>query len=83
MFHIIVENYFLLKLLKGESKNYKMRWNIFMYVTPYKCGTKRCDLCLTEKYVIACADQEHLRNKRTEIISKCHHKNKYLIKNVK
>ena len=27
-----------------------------MYATPYKCGTRRCDLCLTEKYVIAHAD---------------------------
>ena len=54
-----------------------------MYATSYKCGTKRCDLCLTEKYVIALADQEHLLNKRTEIISKCRHRNKYLIKNVK
>ena len=54
-----------------------------MYATPYKCGTRRCDLCLTEKYVIAHADQEHLLNKRTEIISKCRHRNKYLIKYVK
>ena len=39
-----------------------------MYATSYKCGTRHCDLCLTEKYVIALADQEHLLNKRTEII---------------
>ena len=37
-----------------------------MYATPYKCGTRRRDLCLTENYVIARADQEHLLNKRTE-----------------
>ena len=69
--------------LKDESKSYNIRWNIFIDATPYKCGTRRCDLCLTEKYVIACADQEHLLNKRTEIIFKCHHRNKYLIKFVK
>ena len=57
--------------LKGESKNYNIQWKIFSYSTPYKCGTRRCDQCLTEKYVIACADQEHLLNKRTEIITKC------------
>ena len=66
-----------------ESKNYNIRWKLFMYATPYKCVTKRCDLCLTEKYVIACADLEHLLNKRTEIISKCCHRNKYLKKDVK
>ena len=69
--------------LKDESKNYNIRWKIFLYETPYKCGTRRCDLCLTEKYVMASADQEHSLSKRTEIISKCRHRNKYLIKNVK
>ena len=54
-----------------------------MYATPYKCGTRRCDLCLTEKYVIARVNQEHQLSKRTEIISKCRHRNKYLIKYVK
>ena len=54
-----------------------------MYATPYKCGTRIYDLCLTEKYVIARAETEHLLNKRTDIISKCCHRNKYLIKNVK
>ena len=54
-----------------------------MYGAPYKCGTRRCDLCLTEKYVTGRADQEHLLNKRTEIIYICCHRNKNLIKNVK
>ena len=54
-----------------------------MYASLCKCGTRRCDLCLTEKYVIARADQEHLVNNRTDMISKCYPKNKYLIKNVK
>ena len=52
-----------------------------MYATIYKYGTRRCDLSLAEEFVIAHADHEHL-NKKTEIISKCHHRNKYLIKNV-
>ena len=33
--------------LKGESKNYNIQQKIFRYATPYKCGTRRCDLCLT------------------------------------
>ena len=53
--------------LKDESKNYNIRWKIIVHAAPYKYGTRRCDLSLTEKYVIACADQEHLINKRTEI----------------
>ena len=54
-----------------------------MYATSYKCDARRCDLALSEKYVIARADQKHLLNKRTEIISKYGHRNKYLIRNVK
>ena len=27
--------------LKGESKNYNIRWKIFMYAKPYKCDTRR------------------------------------------
>ena len=61
----------------------RTRWKIFMYATPYKCGTRRCDLRLTEKYFIAHADQEHLLNKRAEINFKCRHRKKYLIKNAK
>ena len=54
-----------------------------MYATLYKCGIRRCDLCATEKYVIARADQVDPLKERTEIISKCRHRNKYLIKYVK
>ena len=44
--------------LKDESRNYyNIHWKIFMYAMPYKCGARRCDLCLTEKYIILCADQ--------------------------
>ena len=41
-----------------------------MYATPYQCDRKHCNLCLTEKYVIVHADQEHLL--------KCRHRSKYL-----
>ena len=54
-----------------------------MYAMPNKSSTRYCDLCLTEKYVIACVYQEDLLNKRTEIIFKCCCRNKCLTKNVK
>ena len=41
------------------------------------------DLCLREKYVIARAYQKNLLNKRTGLISKCRHRNKYILKNIK
>ena len=69
--------------LNYKSKNYNVIWKIFMYAMPNKSSTRYCDLCLTEKYVIACAYQEDLLNKRTEIIFKCCCRNKSLTKNVK
>ena len=41
------------------------------------------DLCLREKYVIARAHHKNLLNKRTGLISKCRHRNKYILKNIK
>ena len=52
-------------------------------VSPYQSGSKRCDLYLSEKLTIICADPVTLLNKRTELISKCLHKNKFLLANIK
>ena len=68
--------------LKDLGKTFILKWSIAAYASPCRCGTRCCDLCITEKYVIAREDQEHLLNKRTEFISKCRHRNKLLLKNV-
>ena len=44
--------------------------------SPCQCVSKRCDLCL-----IICADPDTLLNKRTELISRCRHRNKFLLAN--
>ena len=69
--------------LKDNNINYTLRWEIESFASPYKCGSKRCDLCLTEKLYIIKVDTRHLLNKRNELISKCRHKNKYLLSNLK
>ena len=69
--------------LKNANMNFSVKWSIAACASPYKCGTRKCDLCLTEKYIIARADQKYLLNKRTEIISKCRHRHKYVLKNIK
>ena len=35
------------------------------YASPYKCGTRKCDLCLTEKMIIARSDPKKLLNKQS------------------
>ena len=37
------------------------------YASPYKCGTRKCGLRLTEKMVIARADPKNFLNKGTEL----------------
>ena len=50
---------------------------------PYKCGSQNCDLSLDEKVAIARYKGNGLLNKRTELLSKCRHRNKFIIANVK
>ena len=46
----------------------------------YNPTSKCCNLCLTEKLEILDDPDKNLLNKRSEIISQCHHKNKYRLK---
>ena len=68
--------------LKDNNTEFYLKWSIAAYASPYRCGTRRCDLCLTEKFIIARAEQKNLLNRRTELISKCRHRNKYILKNL-
>ena len=43
-----------------------LKWSIAAYASPYRCGPRHCDLCKTEKYIIARADQKYLLNKCAE-----------------
>ena len=57
--------------LKEENVDYNLQWSIKAYASPYKCGTRKCDLRLTEKMIITRSDPKKLLNKRTELVSKC------------
>ena len=54
-----------------------IKWEIAKRAAPYKCGSRRCDLCLTEKMVIATANPTTTLNKRSELISTCRHRAKF------
>ena len=69
--------------LKEENADYNLQWSIKAYASLHKCGTRKCDLCLTEKMIIARSDPKKLLNKRTELVSKCRHRNKFLLSNIK
>ena len=66
--------------LKDKGEDFTIKWSVAAKVSPYICGSKPCDLCLTEKLLIAKADPRTLLNKRPEIVSKCRHRNKFTLK---
>ena len=51
--------------LQDKSINFTLKWSITAYVSTQRCGSRRCDLFLMEKYLTARADQKNLLNKRT------------------
>ena len=68
--------------LKEENADYNLQWSIIAYASPCKRGARKCDFCLTEKLIIARSDPKKLLNKRTELVSKCRHRNKFLLSNI-
>ena len=69
--------------LPDKGINFNVKWSVAAYASTYRRESRKCDLCLTEKYVIARANHKNLLNKITELISECRHRNKYILKNIK
>ena len=59
-----------------------MHWSVIDHAKSYQNWSKRCNLCLTEKYYIS-TSPVNLINKRTELVSKCHHENNFYLVNYK
>ena len=68
--------------LKENNTPYKLTWKVLQHGHPYRGGMRTCDLCLTEKMLILRSKHEHLLNKRREILNKCRHTNKFMLKKV-
>ena len=74
----------LMKDKNGEMPN--IRWSIMKTAPAYNNSSKTvpCTLCLQEKMsIIEYPDKKNLLNKRSELVSKCRHQNKFLLKNYK
>ena len=68
--------------LKEAKTKYKIKWSIIKRANAYRSGGKQCNLCLAEKLCILKAGK-HTLNKRTELLSKCRHENKFYVTNLK
>ena len=70
--------------LKDGGIHYSIKWSILRKAQGYNRSSKTCGLCLTEKLLICeFQDKENLINDRSELVSKCRHFNKHLLKNSK
>ena len=67
---------------KIPLKEINIKWSIDRRSSKYRCGTRRCDLCISEKLSILNADPTSLLNSRDEIVSFCRHMSKFRYKNI-
>ena len=67
--------------LKQSNTRHSIRWKIIKKCQPYSNRTKRCNLCLYEKFIIICHPELSSLNKRNELISTCRHRKKHLLCN--
>ena len=66
----------------SEEQNVNLSWEIMRQVAPYSNISKRYLLCLHETLATALyPNPEELLNKRSEMIYKCRHLNKFLLMN--
>ena len=63
----------------SANKTSSVSWEILGTHKSYNQGSKRCLLCLNEKPAVALHKDDNMLNKRLEIISKCRHRNKYML----
>ena len=67
--------------LKGLNTPYTIKWKIVQHARPYDPATKRCNLCISEKYIILTKPEMSSLNKRNELASTCRHSAKYTLQN--
>lgn len=67
--------------LKDDGEDPSITWAIHTSAPPYQCGSRKCGLCLAEKLSIMQADQRTLLNKRSELLGKCRHRNRFKLSN--
>ena len=68
--------------LKDNNLDYAIKWKILCRAPHYSSKTKKCRLCLAEKYFILCKQGTASLNKKSELLSKCRHKDKFLLKSL-
>ena len=66
-------------LLKDQNKQFEIKWKIMCSAKPYSNITKKCNLCIAEKYLIICKPALASLNRKTELVGTCRHQAKHLL----
>ena len=66
--------------LKMKNEEFKVSWKVLAKARAYSNLSKRCNLCIEEKYFIITNPQMATLNKRNELVSTCRHRRNYILK---
>jgi len=69
--------------LKDRDRAFNIEWKLIDRGTPYNPVTRKCRLCLKEKFTIIYKRENATINKRSELFSSCRHRWKTLLSKVK
>ena len=69
--------------LKDKGVGFKINWSILDRAPPYNPISKKCLLCLKEKFFIKYQPTRSTLNKRNEVFNTCRHRTKSLLSKVK
>ena len=75
---------YIWEIKEKHQESPSLKWSIVKRVPAYSNITKKCLLCLHKKLeIVNYRYSKELLNKRSELVSKCWHGNKYLLNNCK
>ena len=67
--------------LKERNKNFEISWSIIDRAKNFNPATRKCNLCIKEKYYIIFHHQGATLNERSELYSTCRHRLKQTLAN--
>ena len=65
--------------LKDRNEDYQIKWEIVCRAAPFPPISKKCNLCLADKWNIVFKSESATLNKRQEIFNHCRHKESLLL----
>ena len=69
--------------LRDKGQQPEIKWEAIKKCSRYKCGTRKCDVCLSEKLAILRSRDPDLLNKRSELMARCPHRRKWRLETFK